>query len=114
MLTERINDLQDPWHAIVDLIIIIVIIGLLWKWVGSPLFKVVLGIGKEKQHYDKSHRFFAGMPENGSPTLWERAETTEQAIAKLTLCVEEVSNKLDVFILERKPNGRRSYDPHDP
>ena len=26
---------------------------------------------------------------------------------------EEINNKLDVFILERKQNGRRSYDPHD-
>ena len=111
-LTDAVNRLNDPWHAIIDLALMVIIAVAVWKLVAKPVFGVVIGIGEGKQHYYKSHRFVEGMPENGAPTLWEMAATNIDDHEKIFACIAEIDAKLDV-IVDRKPNGRRSYDPHD-
>jgi hypothetical protein len=43
----------------------------------------------------------------------DRLAALEATQVEMGADIKGVSNKLDTFILQRKPNGRRSYDPHD-
>lgn len=80
------------------------------------------------QIWQQLKKFTDQMPPNGGPSIWEMLEANEQAHARIfeTLDhfdethqqfleeLEELANKIDTFILNRRPNGRRSYDPKDP
>lgn len=60
--------------------------------------KVLMGIAQEFK------------PNNGT-SLVDRLMRMEQKITANTANIAELTNKIDVFILERRPGGQRSSDP---
>ena len=111
---------HDVFDVILDAVILIGIIVLGWEkaikpsWDGLKL-RVRKGEKREQlfSQADVLTKFAHQLPPNGGPTIWEQLEQNEKDHQEIFDCIKEINHKLDTFILERKPNGRRRYDPHD-
>lgn len=130
------TELADPWTTLLTGIVILAAVvyawknalGPAWKWTQGRVhkqdtidllaqfaagFKDSADVEDSRLIWMKLAKFIDGMPPNGAPSIWEMLEANEKAHDQLFEELAAVVNKLDVFILERKPNGRRGYDPHD-
>lgn len=127
---DLFHELADPWTTIVSGVVLVAAVVYAWKNALSPLWGFLRGrvhkqdeseiLSEFVEHIVASggveanqemwvvlKKFAAQMPPNGGPTIWESLEAHAKAL-------EAIENKLDTFILQRRPNGRRSYDPHTP
>lgn len=110
-MIELLGDLTNPVALVIDGIIIVVVGNWLWKNAIQPTWRAVRGFVKQKERQEVLNEIADHFRPNGKSSLPEQVTQILKRLDSLEDGQEAIGNKIDIFIADRQPGGRRHTDP---
>lgn len=136
LLTELLPNVADPWHIVLELVIVLAAAAWVWSKALKPAWRFLTGVVNQRDRQNKLNKFadhWRDMDDvqrdaarweilreiadqfkpNGGETLYDKVAQAAKDRAEIRADIEEIKNLLEVHIVERRNGGRRKTDPHE-